>query len=87
MSKNEKHYSKSKGKSKTKDCKITFIEAVNNKLDLNSSAFQDVLDYAFKIHVKFHYKQKLVIRELLDSGNTKAFSKFLKENNIKNELF
>ena len=79
-------YSKSRGKSKTKDYKITFIEAVNNKLDLNTSAFQDVLDYAFKIHVRFHYKQKLVIRELLNRGDTKAFCKFLKENNIKDEL-
>jgi len=80
-------YSKTKGKSKTKDYRITFIEAVNNKLDLNASAYQDVLDYAFKIHVKFHYKQKLVIRELLDSGNTDAFSKFLKENNIEDNSF
>ena len=28
-------YSKTKGKNKTKDYKMTFIEAVNNKLDLN----------------------------------------------------
>ena len=52
-------YSKTKGKNKTKDYKITFIEAVNNKLDLNASAYQGVLDYAYKIHVKFNYKQKL----------------------------
>lgn len=64
-------YSKTKGKNKTKDYKMTFIEAVNNKLDLNASAYQGVLDYAFKINVKFNYKQKLVIRELLDKGEKK----------------
>lgn len=80
-------YSKTKGKNKTKDYKMTFIEAVNNKLDLNASAYQGVLDYAFKINVKFNYKQKLVIRELLDKGEKKAFGKFLRENNIEDELF
>ena len=80
-------YSKINGKTRIKDYKITFIEAVNNKLDLNASAYQEVLDHAFKIHVTFHYKHKLVIRELLDSGNTDAFLVFLKENNMKEDSF
>ena len=33
----------------------------------------------FKIHVKFNYSQKLVIRELLDSGDTESFRKFLEK--------
>lgn len=80
-------YSKAKGKTRIKDYKITFIEAVNNKLDLNASAYQEVLDYAFKIHVKFNYKHKLIIRELLDSGNNDAFVAFLNENNIEDDSF
>ena len=80
-------YSKRNGKTRIKDYKITFIEAVNNKLDLNASAYQEVLEYAFKIHVKFNYKHKSVIRELLDRGNAEAFIVFLNENNIKDNSF
>ncbi len=81
------NYSKSQGYSIKNEYRVTFIEAVNNKLDLNAAAYQEVLDYAFKIHVKFNYKQKLIIREILDSGDTSAFKRFLNENDIADNSF
>lgn len=81
------NYSESKGNSRIKEYKITFIEAVNNKLDLNASAYQEVLDYAFKIHVKFNYKQKHNIREMLDRGDTATFKQFLDENGVADDSY
>lgn len=80
-------YSESKGKKRVKEYRITFIEAVNNKLDLNASAYQDILDYAFEVHVKLNYKQKANIREMLDCANADAFAQFLHDNGVIDEDF
>lgn len=75
-------YAESKGQTSLSNYKKSFIEAINNKLDLNGSVYQEILDYAFKIHVKLNYTQKQVIRELLDRGDTDAFKMFILDNHI-----
>ena len=59
-----------------------FIEAVNQKLALNSSAYQNILDTAHAEGVKLNYLHKTRIRSFLDSGDKNAFSCYLKENSI-----
>lgn len=80
-------YAKSKKQTIVKDYKVSFIESVNNKLDLNSTAYQNVLDYAFQIGVKFNYIQKRLIKEMLDACDKERFSQFLVDNGIEDTFF
>ena len=67
------------------DYRKAFIEAVSQKLDLNSKTYQAILDYAFFEHIKFNYLQKNYIKALLDSGDKKSYQEFLHENGINNK--
>lgn len=80
-------YAKSKKQTNLQNYKKIFIEAVNNKLELNASAYQEILDYAYKIHIKLNYNQKQTIKELLDSGDKKVFKKFIIDNGIRDINF
>ena len=62
------------------DYRSSFIEAVNQKLALNDSTYQAILDAAFLDGIKFNYIQKKRIRDLLDRGDVVGFERFLHEN-------
>lgn len=62
-----------------------FIEAVNQKLDINARRYQSILDTAFFEHIKFNYLQKVEIRTMLDKGDKKGYLSFLIESGIQNE--
>ncbi len=63
----------------------TFIEAVNQKLALNSGVYKNILDTAFYDGIKLNHFQKITIRELLDKCDRKGFERFLKANKIASE--
>lgn len=64
---------------------ISFIEAVNQKLDLNSETYQEILDTAAKYKISFHYHQKLKIKYFLNSNDKKTYIELLKCNNHLNK--
>lgn len=66
------------------DFKASFIEAVNQKLDLNAQAYQHILDTAFASGIKLNYILKTTIRKLLDRGDFTAYKKFLTTTKISN---
>lgn len=72
-------YSNSKGFKIGNDYDRAFIEAVNQKLDLNSKVFKEIMDAAFKEHIKFNYLQKLQVKALLDSDNKDEYIRLLSE--------
>lgn len=70
-------YSKINGYKISQKYDAAFIEAVNQKLDLNSKIFKRILDCAFKKHVKFNYIQKTQIKSFLDSNDIQSYFKLL----------
>lgn len=54
-----------------------FIEAVNQKLALNTTVYQAVLDAAFADGIRLNYVSKSSIRLLLDRGDPHAFATYL----------
>lgn len=64
------------------DADKVLLEAVNQKLALNSSAYKKLLDIAYLYKVKLNYMQKTKIKLMLDSSDVGGYIHFLKENNI-----
>ena len=62
-----------------------FVEAVNQKLALNSSVYKHILDVAFLEGVKLNYVLKTRIKTYLDSCNTNAYIALLNANSIFSE--
>lgn len=62
-----------------------FIEAVNNKLDLNKDNYKEILNCAFRNGIKLNYMLKTSIRRYLDCSNMNKYLELLKENNIFSE--
>ena len=62
-----------------------FFEAVNNKLAVNQSAYQHVLDVAFYNRIKLNYIFKSEVRILLDSGKKDRYIAYLTENGIESQ--
>lgn len=62
--------------------KESFIEAVNQKLDLNKDCYKHILDVAFANRIKLNYILKTQIRKLLDRCDFNGYKIFLLENNI-----
>lgn len=60
----------------------SYVEAVNQKLDLNTKSYQDILDAAFSSGVKLNYVLKNKIKKLLDSTDVQQYYLFLNENGI-----
>lgn len=58
------------------------IEAVNQKLSLNSDAYKHILDVAFQQKVKLNYILKSKIKMLLDCADDAAYHGFLVDNAI-----
>lgn len=63
----------------------SFIEAINQKLNINSKSYRLIMDTAFAENIKFNYGQKNLIRTLLDKGNYNEYVLFLKDNHIFNK--
>jgi modification methylase bslI len=70
------------GFSLNEDYESVFIEAVNQKLDLNKSIYKKILDKAFFEKIKLNYFLKSEIRKLLDSCDVAGYCDFLSVNNI-----
>ena len=64
----------------------SYVEAVNQKLDLNTEAYQNILDAAFSSGVKLNYILKNKIKKLLDSTDVHQYDLFLEENGIQNNF-
>ncbi len=64
---------------------VIFIEAVNQKLNLNNTSYKKLLDEAFLEKIKLNYIQKTKIKVMLDSSNKDAYIQFLVDNNIYTE--
>ena len=64
----------------------SYIEAVNQKLDLNTEAYQNILDAAFSSGVKLNYILKNKIKKLLDSTDVHQYELFLEENGVQNNF-
>jgi len=54
-----------------------FIEAVNQKLNLNAQIYQDILDVAFAEGIKLNYILKTKIRRMLDKTDKSQYCTFL----------
>lgn len=67
------------------DYDAAFIEAVNQKLDLNAQAYQNILDAAFASGVKLNNVLKTKIRRILDGTDAAQFDAFLRTYNINTE--
>ena len=63
-----------------------FIEAVNQKLALNTENYQKVLDAAFSEGVKLNYLLKTKIRAYLDAADHDAYERLLRENAIDSDF-
>ena len=64
----------------------SYVEAVNQKLDLNTEAYQNILDAAFSSGVKLNYILKNKIKKLLDSTDVHQYELFLEENGVQNNF-
>lgn len=60
----------------------SYVEAVNQKLDLNAEAYQNILDAAFSSGIKLNYVLKNKIKKLLDNTDVHQYDLFLEENGI-----
>lgn len=78
-------YARSNGYVVSENYEYAFVEAVNQKLDLNAKAFKGIMDTAFREHIKFNYIQKTEVRSFLDSDDKASFIKLLEEMNSYNE--
>lgn len=65
----------------SEDYEQTFIEAVNQKLDLNRKNYKQILDQAFLEGIKLNYVKKMKIKKLLDRCDIEGYKNFLKELN------
>ena len=63
----------------------SYVEAVNQKLDLNTQSYQNILDAAFSSGVKLNYILKNKIKKLLDSTDVQQYNLFLDENGIQSD--
>lgn len=79
-------YSETNGYKISRNYDYAFVEAVNQKLDLNSKVFKGIMDCAFREHVKFNYIQKTQIKAFLDSGDKESYLVLLKEAGIQNDV-
>lgn len=78
-------YSEINGYEISKEYDYAFIEAVNQKLDLNSKVFKGIMDCAFRKHVNFNYIQKTQIKAFLDSDDKESYLRLLTDMDIHNE--
>lgn len=78
-------YSELNGYKISKEYDYAFIEAVNQKLDLNSKVFKIIMDCAFREHVKFNYIQKTQVKAYLDSDDKESYLSLLTDMDIHNE--
>ena len=74
-----------KGYSISREYEASFIESVNQKLDLNKGCYKHILDVAFADKIKLNYILKTQIRNLLDKCDVDGYMTFLLENNIRTE--
>lgn len=69
----------------SQDYESSFVEAVNQKLELNKDVYKSILDAAFIDGVKLNYLLKSEIKRLLDSCKTEEYFSFLVANGIDSE--
>ena len=67
------------------NAKVVFVEAVNQKLNLNNSTYKDLLHDAFLDNIKLNYIQKNKIKVMLDSSDKAAYIQFLINHNMYTE--
>ncbi len=58
----------------------SYMESVNQKLDLNRKAYQNILDAAFSSGIKLNYILKDKIKKLLDRADVHQYGLFLEKN-------
>jgi len=78
-------FSLEKGFAINTDYETAFTEAVNQKLNLNSQVYRNILNEAFAERIKLNYIMKTKIRSLLDSADRAAYEKYLDLNNIRSK--
>lgn len=76
------HFAKLNGFQVDEEYEDIFIEAVNQKLDLNNSTYKRVLNEAFSEGKKLNYILKVQIKKLLDRADIEGYKDFLILNGI-----
>lgn len=75
-------YSYKNGYDISTEYETALLEAINQKLDLNNTSYQHILDVAFSSNIKLNYILKTTIRKLLDKSDKSSYANFLVSNDI-----
>lgn len=67
------------------DFAASYVEAVNEKLDLNREAYHNILDVFFSGGIKLNYILKNKIKKLLDCTDAHQYDSFLEKNRIQSD--